>query len=58
MKKQLRTNPVLKALAFLLAAATCAGCFWAGAITLSHLDELREIPDYYSSRMFYRELNA
>ncbi len=56
MNKPLRTSPVLRALALILALITLAGGFWATIFTLGQWDDIWTGGNYYSSSGYYHRL--
>ena len=56
MKKQLRTNPVLKAVAVILLLVLAAGGFWASRFTLYKWDDIWTGAGYYDSNNYYANL--
>lgn len=56
MKKQLRTNPVLKAVAVILLLVLAAGGFWASLFTLYKWDDIWTGAGYYDSNNYYANL--
>ena len=51
----MKTNPALRAFAFLLCALSTAAAFWSTILSLRYWDEMWTDADYYSSTNFWEE---